>query len=301
MKLSCPVILDLLPLYTEGLTSPESGQLVEEHLQDCMSCKEELAALQAPKPGLPQPHGLSELPLQRVRHDLRRRKITAVVFFCSLVFLVLFTVFSHLTAPEYVSYDESGLVITPFPDGTVYASFGSQVTAYRLDTYRTEDGKQAAELTAWSTAWDAITGKAPLTVLLSSPQHPADTVYYCDNSSGGNLIPIYGTELNESGGMIALPRLVLGSYLLLAAALAVLSGVAWACLRRKHLKAAEICHWLFLLAVSYLLSHFLIKTDLATFSAQRDFLMIVIEALVISLLLRCGILLLRQYRKDQER
>lgn len=35
MKLPCELIRDLLPLYAEHLTSPETGQLIEEHLQSC--------------------------------------------------------------------------------------------------------------------------------------------------------------------------------------------------------------------------------------------------------------------------
>ena len=31
MKLPCELIRDLLPLYAEHLTSPETGQLIEEH------------------------------------------------------------------------------------------------------------------------------------------------------------------------------------------------------------------------------------------------------------------------------
>ena len=38
MKLPCELIRDLLPLYAEHLTSPETGQLIEEHLQSCPAC-----------------------------------------------------------------------------------------------------------------------------------------------------------------------------------------------------------------------------------------------------------------------
>ncbi len=39
MKYSCEVIKDLLPLYIDGCCSPKSRQLVEEHLEECLSCK----------------------------------------------------------------------------------------------------------------------------------------------------------------------------------------------------------------------------------------------------------------------
>ena len=42
MKLPCVLIHDLLPLYAEHLTSPETDQLLAEHLQSCPACQEEL-------------------------------------------------------------------------------------------------------------------------------------------------------------------------------------------------------------------------------------------------------------------
>ncbi|MBQ3546780.1 MAG: zf-HC2 domain-containing protein [Lachnospiraceae bacterium] len=36
---SCDVILDLLPLYVDGICSKESRNLVEEHIGECESCK----------------------------------------------------------------------------------------------------------------------------------------------------------------------------------------------------------------------------------------------------------------------
>lgn len=38
-KQSCAVIQDLLPLYVEQLTSEETNQIIEEHLEECKSCK----------------------------------------------------------------------------------------------------------------------------------------------------------------------------------------------------------------------------------------------------------------------
>ena len=50
MKLPCVLIHDLLPLYAEHLTSPETDQLLAEHLQSCPACQEELHALKLPVP-----------------------------------------------------------------------------------------------------------------------------------------------------------------------------------------------------------------------------------------------------------
>ena len=47
MKLSCEVIKDLLPLYYDKVCSKESYILVENHLLECPTCKNELDKLQA--------------------------------------------------------------------------------------------------------------------------------------------------------------------------------------------------------------------------------------------------------------
>lgn len=45
MKVTCNVIRDLLPVYHDGICSPDSRTLVEEHLCGCESCREELRIL----------------------------------------------------------------------------------------------------------------------------------------------------------------------------------------------------------------------------------------------------------------
>lgn len=42
MKLNCDVILDLLPLYHDGVCSEGSRALIEEHLKECESCRRAL-------------------------------------------------------------------------------------------------------------------------------------------------------------------------------------------------------------------------------------------------------------------
>lgn len=48
--MNCGIIQDLLPLYHDGVCSPESRTEVEEHLKTCPDCRAVLAALDAPLP-----------------------------------------------------------------------------------------------------------------------------------------------------------------------------------------------------------------------------------------------------------
>lgn len=50
MKTPCNVIRDLLPLYQDGVCSPESRQLVAEHLEECEPCRTEWERMHAPLP-----------------------------------------------------------------------------------------------------------------------------------------------------------------------------------------------------------------------------------------------------------
>lgn len=44
-QLPCGIIRDLLPLYQDGVCSPESREAVQAHLAGCAACREELEAL----------------------------------------------------------------------------------------------------------------------------------------------------------------------------------------------------------------------------------------------------------------
>ena len=48
MKYDCAVIQDLLPLYIDGICSEESRKIIEEHLNECTSCKTMLAEMGSP-------------------------------------------------------------------------------------------------------------------------------------------------------------------------------------------------------------------------------------------------------------
>lgn len=48
--MNCGIIQDLLPLYHDGVCSPESRTEVEEHLKTCPDCRAALAVMDAPLP-----------------------------------------------------------------------------------------------------------------------------------------------------------------------------------------------------------------------------------------------------------
>jgi len=48
-KIPCAVIKDLLPSYVDGLTSPESDELIKEHIAECESCRIALENMKKPE------------------------------------------------------------------------------------------------------------------------------------------------------------------------------------------------------------------------------------------------------------
>ncbi len=54
-KTSCEMIRDLLPLYAERLTSPETEKEIQAHLAECPACREIWEEMTAPEPVLTEP------------------------------------------------------------------------------------------------------------------------------------------------------------------------------------------------------------------------------------------------------
>lgn len=48
-KISCAVIKDLLPTYLDELTSEESNQMIEAHINECDECRTTLENMRAPE------------------------------------------------------------------------------------------------------------------------------------------------------------------------------------------------------------------------------------------------------------
>ena len=82
---------------------------------------------------------------------------------------------------------------------------------------------------------------------------------------------LWGEPMN--GGVEVLPRLALALYIIVAAGLALISGVVWLFLRNRDI--SWIPRQVFFAPVSYLIAHFLIKgTGTQTFFMERDFISI---------------------------
>lgn len=199
---------------------------------------------------------------------------------------------------------------------------GTEVTS----TQDPDSGKTVYFITAWRTPLDTWrgafdkTGDAPKAhSVIDRTQREADAlqgalgkvesartlftletancaaVYYSPNNGQDDVL-LCGSR---DGGIISLPRLALGYYVLLSLALLIPLSIAFFLCRRK--KAGKALGYLALIPACYLTGHLLVKGFVTTsYQMQRDFSLIVLTA---ALLYAAALLagnLLRQRRDAAE-
>lgn len=96
MKLPCEVIRDLLPLYTESLTSQQSNELVQEHLNDCSACRDVLQKMQVPEPAIQQ----DGQPLKRLKSAMREQLLEIVTWSIYGILLLISILSYSSIAPD---------------------------------------------------------------------------------------------------------------------------------------------------------------------------------------------------------
>ena len=95
----CGIARDLLPLYQEGMLSPDSVEFLEEHLRTCPACRAEREKLAA-EPVPPEEKTEKAPELERVRWKLRRqRRRTAILAVC-LALALATALFARLTETQ---------------------------------------------------------------------------------------------------------------------------------------------------------------------------------------------------------
>ncbi len=266
---------DLLPLYLEGLTSPETGEFVEAHLCTCPKCRAELEALREPAP-LPETD--SPVPLNRLRRLVFRKEALAAAVALLFALVVALSAFAAATAPTPLPYSDDLMAFTVTAEGGLEITFHPSVDRAEGHMTTGEDGtSRVYQIQAFARPRKWFLPDSGQEVLTLS--RVPDAIYYESHDGIAGDVLIYGRD--NGSHSVSLPRLTLGYYVLLAlAATAVLAGLRF-CLRNKApwRNGTEI---LLLLPVSYLLGHLLVKgTKTVTQSITRDFWLIVTAALLI--------------------
>ena len=303
MRKECSIVRDLLPLYVEDMVSADTGEFVKEHLEGCEECRTEHDRMKLPQArkesGDAAENKEAVAPLVALQRKLGRKKVQTVL--CTVLFVVALFVsaFAVLSTPVYIPYDEELFTITENEDESVTIVFDERVTDYECssDAHIGWVGVEPCyEIEAWSTLWNKwISKRDQQFVVIHKVTGEDFSVYYASNDGSENVC-VYGEPMT-SGGVITLPRLVLGNYFLIATVCAaILLVVLWA-VRKKATVRVWIERMLYYL-LSYGIAHVIVTGfGSSTYSAQRDFMFI----LFLSILIYGGILLARSvYRERKE-
>ena len=332
MDKTCSIVQDLLPLYEEDMLREETKEFVDGHLAQCAACRAELDALKADV----KPAPVSAQPLRDLKRQLRRKKLTAVLLAVALALTLATAGFAYLTAPQYMPYDETAWMITRSPralaDGSIMADeltdlsgvesisvnlltpvSGTKVTS----TQDPDSGKTVYFITAWRTPLDTWCGTFDVSDTGDHAQREANAllnalgetesartlftldatncaaIYYSPNNGQDDVL-LCGSR---DGGVISLPRLALGYYVLLSFVLLITLSIAFFLCRGK--KAGKVLGYLAPIPACYLLGHLLVKGFSATsYQMQRDFSLIVLIAALLYAAALLGSRFLHQKREQ---
>ena len=336
MNKDCSIVQDLLPLYEEDMLREETKEYVDGHLAQCAACRAELDALKAdvkPVPVSAQPLRDLKRQLRRKKLTAVLLAVTLALTLAAAGFAYL-TAPQYLPYSETewtVARADGAVTAEGLADLSGVESIsvnlltpvsGTEVTS----TQEPDSGKTVYFITAWRTPLDTWRGAfdeakdAPsATNTAERMQREADTlqgalgkvesartlftldtencaaVYYSPNNGQDDVL-LCGSR---DGGIISMPRLALGYYVLLSLALLIPLSIAFFLYRRK--KAGKALGHLALIPACYLTGHLLVKGFVTTsYQMQRDFSLIVLTgALLYAAILLAGDLL-RQRRAAAE-
>ena len=335
MNKDCSIVQDLLPLYAEDMLREETKEYVEGHLAQCEACRTELTALKTedvtPASVSAQPLRDLKKQLQRKRFTAVLLAVALALTLATAGFAYL-TAPQYLPYDE----TEWMITRSPraLADGSIMADgltdlsgiesisvnlltpvSGTEVTS----TQDPDSGKTVYFITAWRTPLDTWRGafdESGAGHTVEQVQREADAlqgvlakvesartlftldatnctaVYYSPNNGQDDVL-LCGSR---DGGVISLPRLALGYYVLLSLALLIPLSIAFFLCRRK--KAGKALGHLALIPACYLTGHLLVKGFVTTsYQMQRDFSLIVLTAALIYAAVMLAINLWRQKRE----
>lgn len=336
MNKDCSIVQDLLPLYAEDMLREGTKEYVDGHLAQCEACRAELAALKAdvtPAPVNAQPLRSLKKQLRRKKFTAVLLAVALALTLAAAGFAYL-TAPQYLPYNETewaVARADGAVTAEGLADLSGVESIsvnlltpvsGTEVTS----TQEPDSGKTVYFITAWRTPLDTWrgafdkTGDAPNAHSANDrTQREADAlqgalaktesartlftldtancaaVYYSPNNGQDDVLLCGSMD----GGIISLPRLALGYYVLLSLALLIPLSIAFFLCRRK--KAGKALGHLALIPACYLTGHLLVKGFVTTsYQMQRDFSLIVLTAALLYAAALLAGTLLRQRRDAAE-
>jgi len=124
MNISCKVIRDLLPLYHDDVCSDESRSLVEEHLNTCAGCAEELRRIdeEMNAPHIPPENETARKAISSAWKKAKKKSFSKGIIIAALICALLIGAFIGLTQWKGIPVSADVLELTELselPDGSI--------------------------------------------------------------------------------------------------------------------------------------------------------------------------------------
>lgn len=269
--MDCEVIKDLIPLCKEGICSKESKELVEIHLKTCKSCRDYYQSLDYEEI-------TNTEPLEFISQSIDKNRRNSAIMIGSLIFSLLIIVFSFLTNPRQIEYDDGLIKKSSTTDKLIY-EFRDDVTRIYTDYANGEYGNTLYIDGSYSYL-DRILGGEKQVLTLDKKDY--NVILYNNNGNKAAKVMYDPNGYTMNSGSLSLPRLIFASYAKIAILLFLLGLILSFTIFRKWDKYNKIR--LITLPLSYVLATFLIKGyNLESFHPVRDLGFILITTLAIYL------------------
>ena len=130
IELPCSVVTDLLPLYQDGLCSPESKALIEAHLQTCKACSALNREVPLPETALVAVPDETEV-FRQVQKKMKQGKLLKVMSVLAAVLAVCFVILNAVWIPvKYIPYRKLCKGLRNNPDGGNGIQYSTESDGY---------------------------------------------------------------------------------------------------------------------------------------------------------------------------
>lgn len=279
MSNKCNLIKDILPLYVENMVSADTREFVSKHLEHCEECYAEFEHMRKPADFIPD---VDIVPLKRIKKDLFMKRLQTIFFTAILACAIAAVAFGILTSPKFFSYSDNLLNVIDGSNGSIIITFDNKVTGYScMEEFDNETETVVYHINAWTTTWDLYSSnRGKQNMMIPSDRETKMQIFYAQNDGSEDVL-IYGVNENTEENSVTLPRLVLMPYFLLALLALVILAILRVLLRNKQ----AIIVWLdrtIPFPISYMAAQLCTKgIHFTTYSAQRDFCIIILVAMLL--------------------
>lgn len=279
MSNKCNLIKDILPLYVENMVSADTREFVSKHLEHCEECYAEFEHMRKPADFIPD---VDIVPLKRIKKDLFMKRLQTIFFTAILACAIAAVAFGILTSPKFFPYSDNLLNVIHGSNGSIIITFDNKVTGYScMEEFDNETETVVYHINAWTTTWDLYSSnRGKQNMVIPCDRETEIQIFYAQNDGSEDVL-IYGPNQNTEENGVTLPRLILMPYFLLAFLALVVLAILRVLLRNKQ----AIIVWLdrtIPFPISYMAAHLCTKgIHFTTYSAQRDFCIIILVAMLL--------------------